>query len=397
MINKFFLLYFFVVYFLSTISIKLLNIDGYFLSKHEINNGLIFIYYQVFIFLFFYLIGYIFIKILFKKKIQGNLVFVIKNKISQLKLNFGLILFTPFIFYFISIHLNSELGRSDNVSPVISIVNYICIIIFPFLVGLKLLTTESYSKFKKLSILYFAILLLSLVTSYRSGAISLFLFYIIIIKIKYPEHFKLTKSKFLFLVLFICSLITFGAFRNNPNSAIELIDILQASLIRVSAPELLLIIKRDITNYGYFIQNIIESFTIIIPRGIWANKPISLSEIIANEFFNNYLFRQGIIRDSYGGVAYSVIAEGYYNLGTVGVAIYGVLLGALINIASYAIKSKKIFYFLFGKAVLMNVLFVVESPQLGFNAIIQNTIICSIITILLLKYKKHDFSHIKLN
>ena len=107
MINKIFLFYFFVAYFLSTITIKLLNIDGYFLSKHEINNGLPFIYLQVFIFLFFYLIGYIFIKIIFKKKIQSNLVFVIKNKISQFKLNFGLILFTPFIFYFISIHLNS--------------------------------------------------------------------------------------------------------------------------------------------------------------------------------------------------------------------------------------------------------------------------------------------------
>lgn len=387
MINKIFLFYFFVAYILSTITFKFLNIDGYFLSKHEINNGLTFVYLQVFIFLFFYLIGYIFIKIIFKKKIQGNLVFVIKNKISQFKLNFGLILFTPFIFYFLSIHLNSEAGRPDNFSPVISIVNYICIIIFPFLVGLKLLTTESYSKFNKLSILYFAILLLSLVTSYRSGAVSLFLFYVIIIKIKYPEYFKLTKSKFFFLVLFICSLITFGAFRNNSNSAIELIDILQASLIRVSAPELLLIIKRDITNYGYFVQNIIESFTIIIPRGIWANKPISLSEIIANDFFDNYLFRQGIIKDSYGGVAYGVVAEGYYNLGTIGVAIYGVLIVALINIASYAIKSKKIFYFLFGKAVLMNVLFMVESPQLGFNAIIQNTIICFIITILLLKYK----------
>ena len=53
MINKLFLLYFFVAYFLSTITIKLLNIDGYFLSKHEINNGLTFIYLQVFIFLFF--------------------------------------------------------------------------------------------------------------------------------------------------------------------------------------------------------------------------------------------------------------------------------------------------------------------------------------------------------
>lgn len=387
MINKIFLSYFFVAYFLSTITIKLFNIDGYFLSKHEINNGLPFIYLQVVNFLIFYLIGYIFIKINLKKKIQGNLVVVIKNKISKFKLNFGLILFTPFIFYFLSIHLNSELGRADNVSPIISIVNYICIIILPFLAGLKLLTAESYSKFKMLSILYFAILLSSLVTSYRSGAVSAFLFYIIIIKIKYPEHFKLTKSNFFFLVLFIFSLISFGAFRNNSNTSIQLIDILQASLIRVSAPELLLIIKRDITNYGYFIQNIIESFTIIIPRGIWANKPISLSEIIANDFFKDYLFRQGIIKDIYGGVAYSVVAEGYYNLGTVGVAIYGVLIGALINIASYAIKSKKIFYFLFGKAVLMNVLFIVESPQLGFNAIIQNTIICSIITILLLKYK----------
>ena len=152
MINKFFLLYFFIVYFLSTITIKLLNIDGYFLSKHEINNGLSFVYLQVVIFLIFYLIGYLFIKINFKKKIQGNLVSVLKNKISQFKLNFGLFLFTPFVFYFISIHLNSELGRSDNVSPTISIVNYVCIIILPFLVGLKLLTTESYKKFKKLSL-----------------------------------------------------------------------------------------------------------------------------------------------------------------------------------------------------------------------------------------------------
>ena len=145
-------------------TIVLLDIDGYFLSKSEINNGLGFVYFQVVIFLISYLLGYLLIKLNFKKRKHGNLVSSLKISISQFKLNCALVVFAPFLFSFVSTHVNSNLGRADNVSPTISIVNYVCIILLPFLIGLKLLTLDGYKKFQRLSLLYFAILLLSLAT-----------------------------------------------------------------------------------------------------------------------------------------------------------------------------------------------------------------------------------------
>jgi hypothetical protein len=144
----------------------------------------------------------------------------------------------------------------------------------------------------------------------------------------------------------------------------------------------------DRNDYSFFQTNLKESLTINIPKSLYTNKPLSTSEIISTEVYGNYLYRLGIIRKVYGGVAFGILSEGYYNLGITGVIIYGFLTGLILFLFDSINIMKSRLNFLIVKALFINILFLVESPQLAINAFIQNLTLSSLIFILISKYRR---------
>jgi hypothetical protein len=264
---------------------------------------------------------------------------------------------------------------------------YILSVITPMLLGLFLLVSK-----KNYKIIFYLLLInafFTLLSGYRSGFVGILL-YIILLN-TYINFFKFNLKNTLFIGSIIITLVIFGASRNvGTQNEITYLDILQASVLRVSSPELFLIMKNhvDRNDYSFFQTNLKESLTINIPKSLYTNKPLSTSEIISTEVYGNYLYRLGIIRKVYGGVAFGILSEGYYNLGITGVIIYGFLTGLILFLFDSINIMKSRLNFLIVKALFINILFLVESPQLAINAFIQNLTLSSLIFILISKYRR---------
>jgi hypothetical protein len=128
-----------------------------------------------------------------------------------------------------------------------------------------------------------------------------------------------------------------------------------------------------------------DDIWILIPRDITGYKPISLSEVIANNVYSSYLNLIGIFKeDDYGGVSYTAIGEGLYNAGMFGVALYGIVLGFLFSISDKLINTNSWVLFIIGKGIFVNVIGLIEATQLGINSIIMN-VITSIIIFYIIK------------
>lgn len=394
MIKKIFLIYFILIYVGPPIAQNIFELQGVFLDDGIILNNIPIVFFNFLLFITFFWIGDISTNSLFKKYFKKNIdskIFI--KKISNYKLNISIILFTPFIFIFLNEYFSNNLYRVDLTTRS-NLINYVIVIILPFLIGLKLLKTNSKKSQIILSIIFFLVASLSILTGYRTGFISSSLFFLMIyLNINNEKTIKFFSLKNIIIMVAGLSFMTFyGAYRNEgfqDNIDLDTISILQSSILRVSGPELLLIMieKVNMTGYSFFKHNLIESFTILVPQAIWESKPTSLSEIISTEIYGNYLYRLGIIRQLYGGVAYGILSEAFYNLGTLGIIIYSYFTAFILNISDKWIRSKRLFKFLFSKAVIMNVLFLVESPQLGINAIIMNIFVSLAIVILISKFK----------
>lgn len=129
----------------------------------------------------------------------------------------------------------------------------------------------------------------------------------------------------------------------------------------------------DTHEYGFFLGNIVESALAIIPSFLY-QKPISLTENIATLVYGSYLYNAGVIKEIYGGVSYTFISEGYWNLGFSGVFLYGIFFGFLFKFVErtercqYPTSVQILFY----KAISGFAPLLVEATQLGINAIIVN-------------------------
>ena len=134
--------------------------------------------------------------------------------------------------------------------------------------------------------------------------------------------------------------------------------------------------KMESLPYGMFLANVRESVLALVPSAI-VDKPISVTEDIATQVFSDYLFDAGIIKDIYGGVSYTYISEGYWNLGYLGVLMQGFVFGWLFNCCSRLELSRRPtdLEVLFYKACAGFALLLVEAPQLGVNAIILNVFV----------------------
>ena len=145
-------------------------------------------------------------------------------------------------------------------------------------------------------------------------------------------------------------------------------------LTRVRGVETFVILKNyvDVHGYNFFIQSIIESFTVLIPNILYT-KATSLTEIIATKVYGLYLYDAGIFKDIYGGVSYTFISEAYWNFGYFGIVIFCFILGlTLKSVEQNAEVNKSVVQLIFFKAFSGFSLLMVETPQLAINAIILN-------------------------
>lgn len=158
------------------------------------------------------------------------------------------------------------------------------------------------------------------------------------------------------------------------------------TLTRVRGVEAFSILKQfvDAHSYGMFIENISESIFSIVP-GALIEKPVSLTENIATQVYGRYLLDAGIIRDTYGGVSYTFISEGYWNAGFLGVLLYGFIFGIFFKIVERAerYESPTNLQIMLYKAVAGFTPLLVEAPQLGVNAIIVNIFVNSILLLVI--------------
>ena len=387
MFRKLFLTYFLLTHVFVLILQNTLNIEGYFLSRHEINNSLTDFLIALILFITFYFFGNIIANFLKKEfrinKQRKNFITKLNFKVIRLILFFVCI---PNTIYFLIRYWFQDINRFEA-SSFDNLNIYILSVITPMLLGLFLLVSKKNYK------IIFSLLLINafftLLTGYRSGFVGILL-YIILLN-TYINFLKFNLKNTLFIGSIIITLVIFGASRNvGTQNEITYLDILQASVLRVSSPELFLIMKNhvDRNDYSFFQTNLKESLTINIPKSLYTNKPLSTSEIISTEVYGNYLYRLGIIRKVYGGVAFGILSEGYYNLGIIGVIIYGFLTGLILFLFDSINIMKSRLNFLIVKALFINILFLVESPQLAINAFIQNLTLSSLIFILISKYRR---------
>jgi hypothetical protein len=132
----------------------------------------------------------------------------------------------------------------------------------------------------------------------------------------------------------------------------------------------------DTHGYDYFMSNLWNTFVGPIP-GALIDKGPSLSEVIATNVYGDFFFESGLIRDLYGGVSYTYISEGYWNLGVLGAMVFAGVWGALLR-SIEAVRTGVAFttsQLIVYKAIAGFTLQYVESPQLGINAIVANIVL----------------------
>jgi hypothetical protein len=125
------------------------------------------------------------------------------------------------------------------------------------------------------------------------------------------------------------------------------------------------------SHFHYFLDNIQETATAAIPSFILP-KDISLSEKIGTAVYSPYLMNVGIIEDVYGGVSYTLIAEGYWNLGLAGIVLVCLFWGYLLNVVEATASGDASGYLrtIVYKTIVGAMVLFVEVPQLGINSIL---------------------------
>jgi hypothetical protein len=81
-------------------------------------------------------------------------------------------------------------------------------------------------------------------------------------------------------------------------------------------------------DFEYGVSGVIEAATILIPRWVWNDKPMSWGEQSTTHFFADYLYMTGNVRETYGGVSPTAIGYFYLQFGWPSVALGMFLVGA---------------------------------------------------------------------
>jgi len=159
------------------------------------------------------------------------------------------------------------------------------------------------------------------------------------------------------------------------NSSVILTLAADASVARTRGVEMLVIMTdyMEHHDYHFFLDNISETMHSVIPSIVWP-KGISLSEKVGTAVYGNYLLDEGIVHDFYGGVSYTLIGEGYWNFGIIGVILVCSAMGYLLKIIERGLLPGSVSYtqLIMVKALACCMVGFIEVPQLGINQISIN-------------------------
>jgi len=113
--------------------------------------------------------------------------------------------------------------------------------------------------------------------------------------------------------------------------AMEKPELIFGIILRSRGADVLAVVHESINKSGefrYILPSVIETLTILIPRSVWAGKPIPQGVIFSEQFF-------GIS----GGVSPTIVGEGYWNLGIPGVILYLLVFGALLGVLNKIVRE----------------------------------------------------------
>src|SRR6185437_6745897 len=158
--------------------------------------------------------------------------------------------------------------------------------------------------------------------------------------------------------------------REAPKTALA--DAADSSVTRICGVQMLVIMTDYMRHedYHFFIQNLAETAHVLLPSFI-LHKPISLSEKIGTAVYGQYLLDNGIFHDYFGGVSYTLIGEGYWNFGLLGIIIVCSGMGYLLRTVEWRSLSgfPSLLQIVMIKALAGSMVSYVEVPQLGINSI----------------------------
>jgi len=92
---------------------------------------------------------------------------------------------------------------------------------------------------------------------------------------------------------------------------------------------------------GLFLHNYLyEAISIVVPRGLWSDKPVPLSIEMAKDAFIDIWLSRGYGLDSAGGVSVTFIGEGLWSFGFIGVVLIALISGMIAKPFNDVYKSE---------------------------------------------------------
>lgn len=266
-----------------------------------------------------------------------------------------------------SVDINELNKFRSNVERQSSFFDYYIQIIFPLFLLLKYEKTNNTLTLG----VFLVVAMSSLLTGFRSIFLGNLLSLLLL--------FKFSRAKlFLNGVIILLVLGIVGSMRNTASASLE--GVLASTILRASTPEMISIALSYVEENGtlFSFQGILEPLYTFFPRSLWTLKPLSWNVVMTTEVYGPYLRSLGILLKQYGGVSYGGISGSIIFGGIWYIPIASFFMGMVINYVD-KLNSKMVLGLVMKRAVIMNVLLLVEVPLLGFNAIFQNLIFGSIL------------------
>lgn len=224
--------------------------------------------------------------------------------------------------------------------------------------------------------------LLGLLVGFRGPTIALLLQAYFLIS--YYEGQPRLRSLALFGVLAALPLAIFGVLRyaamefilssGNDFSVLDLL--LDSTLTRFRGVEVFAAAYPRI-EFGFVsIADSLREFFLAPWPAFLVNKGISLSEVLTTRYYGDFLYDAGIVKDIYGGVSYGFIVEALSVAGVIGLVLYAFLFALLFKMSDSTPMQNTYGWvdIVVKKAIIGFSFMLVESTQLGLNAIGMNII-----------------------
>jgi hypothetical protein len=303
----------------------------------------------------------------------------VRIKVSSFRLNVLLtvsaVLFGFWIHKHISINIDELNKFRSDVERESSFFDYFIQIVFPLFLLIKYRNDRS----NWIIAGFVVVSLSSLLTGFRSIFLGNVLSLLLVLNIKRSRVF--INGLMMLVVLGIV-----GSLRNTDSASLE--GIVASTILRASTPEMISIALSYMEEKGtmFSIQGIIEPIYTFLPRSIWSSKPLSWNVVMTTEVYGPYLRSLGILLKHYGGVSYSGVSGAIIFGGIWYIPIASFFMGSVIGYVD-KLNSEMDLGLVLKRAVIMNVLLLVEVPLLGFNAIFQNVIFSSILLLPIISKK----------